>query len=204
MTGRIEALGSETSPGFIKAENDVIAFFNASDVSPRGAKDLAVGQLVTFDLEKGDSWPAVNISVERQHYGSHGAEKIQRSVRYMGFKQTGNIRAYEFERLSPEGATQTATVSTDLALFLKHHVRIQDGPALCLRLAMAELDVDNADGWSPIKRSLTDQDMQVHLPQRATTPKKRLGGRRPAPNPNVGKHWRGTGPRVPPSSAPSS
>ena len=197
MTGRIEVLDTEESPGFIRSEEGVVVHFRLTDVAPRYAGDLAVGQLVTFDLEKGNPPQAFNVKIEKQHYTTHAAEKRQQPVRYLGFEQTGNIRAYKFERLSPGGERQTATISTDLALFLTHQIGLQDGPALCLRLVTTELDASNPESQLPFQRSLTDADMLAHLASRPVAEKRNRGFRsNAAATSSAGKHvWRGTGPR---------
>jgi cold shock CspA family protein len=196
MTGRIEVLDTEGTPGFIRSEEGVAVHFQLSEVAVRHAADLAVGQLVTFEVETGNPPKAFNIKIEKRHYTTHGAEKRQQPVRYLGFEQTGNVRAYKFERLSPGGEKQTATVSTDLALFLTHHIGLQDGPVLCLRLVTAELDAVDPDSRLPFQRSLTDADMLAYLASRPTPEKRSRNIRANLASANPGKHvWRGTGPR---------
>jgi cold shock CspA family protein len=182
-------------PGFIKAENGISALFYASQVPSQDAKGLAVGQLVTFDIETGHPPQAVNISVEKKHYTPHGTEKRPQSIRYVGFQQQGNIRAYRFERPSSSGEVQTAVVSSDLALFVTHHVGLQDGPALCQRLAAAELDRMGPDEQAPVERSITKQDLLAHLADRATPAKKRPGGWSTSAGARAtNSPWRGTKP----------
>lgn len=199
MTGRIEVLDTESTPGFIRAEDGVVVHFRLSEVATRYARDLAVGQLVTFDMENGNPPKAFNIKIEKRHYTSHGVEKRPQPVRYLGFEQMGNVRAYKFERLSPGGERQTATVSTDLALFLAHHIGLQDGPALCLRLVTAELDGIDPDSRLPFQRLLTDADMLAHLASRPVAAKRSHTIRTNFANSSAGKHvWRGSGPRTNP------
>jgi cold shock CspA family protein len=196
VTGRIEALSTDDAAGSIRAEDGVQVHFRVSEVTFGDTSAMAVGQLVTFDMERGKSPKAFNIRVEKQHYKGHEKDKLWQAIRYVGFEQTGNVRKYNFERLTPREETIRAVVSVDMALFLKHHIGIQDGPMLCLRLVMAELDSSNASGEAPFRRSLTDHDMQYHLASRPTPEKKRFG-RRPGPaNTLPPTHaWRGNGPR---------
>lgn len=166
MTGRIEALSRKDAEGAIRAEGGATVHFRLSEVALRDAADLAVGQLVTFDVERGDPPNAFNIFAKRQQNSSKEMERRQEALRYLGFEQTGNVRSYKFERLSPSGETDRAVVSADLSLFHRHEVGIQEGPTLCLRLVTAELDgfnTTNATGDSPFQRSLTDHDMLNHL-----------------------------------------
>ena len=204
MTGRVEVLSTLGMPGFIKSENGISAFFYASQVPSQDAKGLAVGQLVTFEIETGTPPHAVNISVEKKHYTPHGTEKRPQSIRYVGFEQQGNVRVYRFERPSSSGEMQTAVVSSDLALFTAHHVGLQDGPALCQRLAVAELDRLSPETQAPVQRSITKQDLLAHLADRAAPPKKRPGGWSTSATARaVGHAWRGTKPRTSPSNPKS-
>jgi len=53
-------------------------------------------------------------------------------LRYMGFQQKQNRRLYRFD-MNDAGTKSSIphVVSVDMELFLKHHVGIQEGPALC-------------------------------------------------------------------------
>jgi cold shock CspA family protein len=196
MTGRIEVLDTDNRPGFIRSEDGALVQFRLSEVTARQGNDLVVGQLVTFDVEQGNPPKAFSIKIEKRHYTSHGAEKRQQPVRYNGFEQSGNIRAYKFERLSPEGETQTAVVSTDLALFLKHRIGIQDGPALCLRLVTTEMNDARIDTQQPYLRTLTDEDMRAHTASRVVPEKRKHTTRANAANARARRHsWGSSGPR---------
>ncbi|MCW9077783.1 MAG: ATP-binding cassette domain-containing protein, partial [Gammaproteobacteria bacterium] len=87
-------------------------------------------------------------------------------LRYMGFEHRGSVRIYRFERLIPGEEKGTFTVDADLAMFAKYHVGIQEGPALCLRLLVAELDVAGAAAQRSFQCSLTDREMLAHLASR--------------------------------------
>ncbi len=196
MIGRIEALSVDDEAGCIQAEDGVKVSFRVSEVAFGDPSDMAVGQLVTFDMERGKAPRAFNIRVEKRHYKGQEKDKLWQAFRYMGFEQAGNVREYSFERLSPREEAVKAVVSVDLALFLKHHVGLQDGPMLCMRLVMAELDGSKATDETPFRRSLTDHDMQYHLASRPVAEKKRFARRAGAANTLPATHaWRGTGPR---------
>jgi cold shock CspA family protein len=174
MTGRILALATASTDGWIKAENGSRALFHASEVELDGPKSLAVGQLITFELSEGEPPVAFNIFVEKQHYSPNGTEKRPQSVRYLGFAQTGNTREYKFENTPPGEEASTVVIDVDLPLFAKHHVGIQDGPVLCLHFL-------TASEWPPARRSLNDRDMLAHLALRPAPRKFSSGhkGRRP-------------------------
>jgi cold shock CspA family protein len=195
MTGRIELLSTTDSAGYIRAEDGAKVSFRVTEVKVRDATDLAVGQMVTFDLELSQSPRAFNIRVEKRHYNAHEKDKLWQAIRYVGFEQEGNIRSYKFERQIPREEAVSAVVNADMALFLKHKIGLQDGPMLCLRLVVAEIDGSTGTDQTPYRRSLTDHDMLCHLASRRA-PEKRFG-RRPGRTTTLPPThaWRGTGPR---------
>lgn len=96
--------------------------------------------------------------------------------RYLGFEQTGNVRVYSFERVSPGETTKTFTVTADLALFRKHHVGMQEGPALCLGVLASQLQA--LDSPEPgLLHAVTDHDMLVYLLARGTVASKKFGAK---------------------------
>jgi cold shock CspA family protein len=179
MTGRIKNLNTGNASGFIKAENGSSVRFHSSAVLAYDINSLALGQLVTFDLDGGNYPKAVNVCVHNEHQVGHAPKKRPETIplRYMGFEQKESIRAYRFQRITPGEETKAFIVTIDLALFTKHHVSIQEGPALCLHLLMVELDAAIAAQQPPFERSLTDQDMLAHLASRPV-PKTKSGPKR--------------------------
>ena len=125
MTGRILALATESAHGWIKTENGLRALFQVTEIDLDGPADLAIGQLVTFQLEEGEPPVASNIFVEKQHYSPNETAKRPQAVRYLGFVQTGNTREYKFENTVPGEEASTVIIDVDLPLFAKHHVGIQ-------------------------------------------------------------------------------
>jgi len=189
MTGRINCLNTSSS-GFIQAENGVRAHFDTSVLLAYDAARLAVGQAVTFDLKGGRSSEAVNVCVQRSLAAvpSEQSRPDSTHFRYMGFDQRANMRAYRFERTSPGHATRMFVLTTDLALFTKHHVAIQEGPALCLHLLTAELDTPSAAAPRLPQSALTDQDLLTHLASRPVPATRR----HPRFVPRRSAHARGT------------
>ncbi len=180
MTGRIKSLSAGSESGYIKAEHGLSVYFNSSSVLAYDVACLAVGQMVTFDLEGGDRLRAVNVCVQRQHETPRPAPEKRREptdLRYMGFEQVGSERAYKFDCLWPGKEATLFVVTADLALFRKHHVDIQDGPALCLHVLVSELEAAGSTQRLPSKRSLTDENMLAHIasrpaPRAKTRPKR--------------------------------
>ena len=56
-------------------------------------------------------------------------------VRYMGFNQAKNIRAYKFDRVAAGETAKHFVVIANPALFAKYRVGLPEGPALCFRAA---------------------------------------------------------------------
>ncbi len=83
-------------------------------------------------------------------------------LRYMGFDQHDNTRAYKFDGVEKGQPIVQLVVTTDLALFLKHHISIQEGPALCAR----KLNADPA-GLGQHDHELTNEDLLAFATARA-------------------------------------
>ena len=176
MTGRIKLLSTEGASGYIKTENGQTVYFDSRAVLAYDSTGLAVGQLVTFDLQGSHHPKAVNICVQKQLPVPAAEEKRPETsrVRYVGFAQNGSIREYRFEQVTPGEETRVLRVLGDLALFARHRVGIQDGPSLCLRLLVAELNRTALPQRAPAQRSLTDLDLASYVASRpAPGPKHR-------------------------------
>ncbi len=91
-------------------------------------------------------------------------------LQYLGFTQAGIVRAYHFRRIERGAATREFTVSADMTLFARHHVGIQEGPALSLNrlLATAPTDDSSMDLW-PLSQALTEADMLACVASRRPT-----------------------------------
>lgn len=184
MTGRIKNLNSGRTSGFIEAENGVKLQFDSRAVLAYDINYLCVGQLVTFEMEGGLNRKAVNICVQRPtHTPAVEGKRKESMLRYVGFDQTKTIRTYRFERTSLGAQTEVFVVTTDIALFTKYRVAIQEGPSLCLRLLTVGLD---GAGVHELERSLTEQDILTHVASRpvpGTRPHHKRTPRPAAPQP---------------------
>jgi hypothetical protein len=164
MTGRIKNLNVGSDSGFIEAENGLRFHFESCAVLAYDMTYLAVGQLVTFDLEAGGNPKAVNICLQRAHPAAHPeGKRKETTLRYMGFDQTKGIRTYRFERTSMGEETESFAVTTDMTLFTKHRIGIQEGPALCLHVLTVGLDAASVVGGPELQCSLTEAHMLTYL-----------------------------------------
>jgi len=94
-------------------------------------------------------------------------------LRYLGFDQLQNARAFRFDIMNKGEVTRQAIVTADLSLFLEHHVGIQDGPTLCASKLSADIE-NSVEGT----HTLTGDDIRAHAEARATAEAKRAEARR--------------------------
>lgn len=85
------------------------------------------------------------------------------SLRYSGFDQRDNTRFYVFQYCMPGEKSRPIVVSAEIPLLVEHHVRIQDGPALCLHTLMLENHGFDLSQTGAPKRVLTAQDLVAYL-----------------------------------------
>ncbi len=102
-------------------------------------------------------------------------------VRYLGFEQQRNARAYRFDVIEKGQPSRRFIVTADLALFLVHRVGIQEGPTLSASKLAADLE-RNFDG----AHELTADDLRSHVNARSLADAqraemRRTHRRRPAP-----------------------
>jgi hypothetical protein len=97
-------------------------------------------------------------------------------LRYMGFDQAANRRVYKFDRAAPGEPNLRLVVSVDMALFLKHHVNIQEGPSLCAQKLTADLE-SRHEG----EHELTNEDLLEYVAVRAAAEARKAELRRPGP-----------------------
>lgn len=90
-------------------------------------------------------------------------------LRYIGFRHANNTREYTFHGVEFGADTRVFVVAAELDLFQQYHVRLQEGPVLCLRKLTAELE--NLKAWPEPswQGKLSGQDMLDYLAAQAVT-----------------------------------
>jgi len=83
-------------------------------------------------------------------------------LRYMGFDQAQNTRAYRFKGIANGEPAAYFIITADLALFLANRISIQEGPGLCAHKLAADLL-----SALPGNHQLTNADMIAHTDARA-------------------------------------
>ena len=96
-------------------------------------------------------------------------------LRYMGFEQLRNARAFRFDVVAKGEATKAAVVTADMSLFLQYRIGIQEGPTLCATKLTADIE-QNVEG----DHVLTADDLRLYSDSRAAAEERRLELRRSA------------------------
>jgi hypothetical protein len=91
----------------------------------------------------------------------------------MGFDQAKNIREYRFDGVAKDEPTTHFVVSADLALFVRYHVGLQEGPALCLKKLSADLDA-----LQQLPHELTGGDLAAYASAQAAAAAERKTSRK--------------------------
>jgi len=94
-------------------------------------------------------------------------------LRYMGFDQRQNARAFRFDVMAKGETTKQAVVTADMTLFLQFRVGIQDAPTLCASKLVSDIE-KNFDG----EHVLSGDDLRAHSESRAAAEQRRLEMRR--------------------------
>ena len=121
---------------------------------------------------------ATNATVtnEPRAVGEFRSGEAKSTLRYSGFDQRDNTRFYVFQyRVSAGEKARPIVVSAEIPLLVKHHVRIQDGPDLCLRTLMLEIAGFDLSQAGAVQRVLTAEDLLAYL---ASQPAPTVKGKR--------------------------
>jgi hypothetical protein len=82
-------------------------------------------------------------------------------LRYVGFDQLQNARAYRFDVTAKGQTMRQVKVVVDLGLFLAYHVGIQEGPDLCAKKLAANLENSSEE-----THELTEDDLRAFVQKR--------------------------------------
>jgi len=97
-------------------------------------------------------------------------------LRYMGFDQKQNTRAYRFDSVANGQPTIHYVVTADLALFLANRIGIQEGPTLCAhKLSSAP------EPGTDTNVVLTNDDLRAHADARSMAEARKAEARRMGP-----------------------
>jgi hypothetical protein len=105
--------------------------------------------------------------------GPLGPRSKKVELRYLGFDQLGSARAFRFDVIAKGETKREAVITTDMALFLQHHVAIQEGPTMCAVKLTSDLE-RSFEG----EHVLAAEDLHAHAERRAALEAKRIEARR--------------------------
>ena len=112
-------------------------------------------------------------------------------VRYLGFEQRQNARAYQFDVVEKGEPSKRFIVTADLSLFRAHGVLIQEGLSLCSSKLVADLERNFAG-----PHELTVEDLRAYVNARSLAEAKRAEMRKaPRRRPSPAEErspWRGS------------
>lgn len=157
MTGTIVQLAPATQSGVIRAEDGSRVLFSASAVAG-GFDTLALGGRVRFDCDRACSQVTAVRALPEPALSDAPLD-----LRYVGFDQAQNVRHYKFDAIARGQSTRRFVITANMALFLKHRVAMQDGPALCLRKLLSDLETSPSSS----RHELSDGDLLAHAAARA-------------------------------------
>ncbi len=167
MTGRIEKLATTKELGHITTNSGPAQFHFTYRQTLDAPDRLTVGQLVSFEVEKGAVAFAVGVRPKESDEPLPESRSAAREIRYQGFEQTRNIRSYKFQAWRSGEENEEAIVTADLALFRRHGIGIQEGPGICLRLVEAEFRESSAIDSTVWRRQLSDKELEAYISARA-------------------------------------
>jgi hypothetical protein len=96
----------------------------------------------------------------------------------MGFEQHQNVRAYQFDRVAKGERAVRFVITVDISMFLKHRIAIQEGPGLCARKLLLNLESQH-EGL----HELTSDDLAGYLSARAAEEARKASSRKSEPKP---------------------
>jgi hypothetical protein len=182
VTGAIEELNSHRRSGAIRAGDGRLFTFFDSAVMGEEFDFLKVGQQVTFETGLGEELrnaDRVRSKVTRTGTSSvtsaekpasaHSTPVAVQHLLYTGFDQPKGVRHYKFSAVAHGQATLEFIVSVDMALFLKYHVGIQEGPGLCLRKLAQGLPATLS-----MQGELTESDVVAYVSDRTAAAARNL------------------------------
>lgn len=99
------------------------------------------------------------------------------ALRYAGFDQSQNRRSYKFDWGEDGRPAVRLLITVDMALFLKHHINIQEGPTLGAQKLAADLEAAHQG-----EHELTNDDLLAYATDRSNKEALRAEARRLGPH----------------------
>ena len=106
---------------------------------------------------------------------------------YMGFSQQANIRCYRFQGVvAKERPTKLSknlefALNADMGLLAQHRIRVQDGPALCLKILSAALTGPEDNAVRFVSYAITREDVSAFASARDAILESKIARRKHRP-----------------------
>jgi hypothetical protein len=113
-------------------------------------------------------------------------------IAYVGFVQRGSTRFYQFDGIVERRPGQIArhtllTMTADMAIVSRFHLKYQDLPALCMSALSAAVEKGAGNDCVPGSYALTEADVEAHSAPPVAT---RARPRKPfAPRPSANSQF---------------
>jgi hypothetical protein len=120
---------------------------------------------------------------------------------YKGFNHRANIRSFRFDGVLPsERPTKIRKnleflLNVDMTVLAENRIRVQDGPALCLRILESALALPEADTIPFVSYTITRAEVVAFASARNALEEAKAGKRkhRPAFKPTTPAQWKWPG-----------
>ena len=88
-------------------------------------------------------------------------------IAYVGFVQRGSTRFFQFDGIVETRAGQIAqhtqlSMTADMAIVSRFHLKYQDLPALCMKALAAAMENRASGETAPESYALTEEDVHAH------------------------------------------
>jgi len=106
---------------------------------------------------------------------------------YMGFTQEASFRCFHFQRiLTQQRLTNLPkvvqfTLKADMALFMQHHIPVQEGPAICLQILTDTLVGSDENEITSTSYAVTKEHLSTFVSARTTLAEAKAARRKPRP-----------------------
>lgn len=87
-----------------------------------------------------------------------GASVVSR-FRYLGHRQSGTLRELSFGDMGKDGIEHLLNLRIDIGLLMKHHLRIQDIPDICLRILAERWTNTPVQPGPPTAITISEEDL---------------------------------------------
>ena len=103
----------------------------------------------------------------------------------MGFTQEASLRCFHFQRILSQSRLSNLpkvvqfTLRADMSLFMQHHIPVQEGPAICLRILTDNLAGSDENEVTSASYAVTKEDLSTFVSARTLVAEAKAARRKP-------------------------